>query len=77
LSGGLDARAASFRAARQLTPQDARLFELRSAIDDFGSRGQPARAALIDAVSLLPADGVLPALGAGPRDTGFNLTEGR
>jgi hypothetical protein len=50
---------------------------LRSAIDDFGSRGQPARAALVDAVSLLPADGVLPALGAGPRDTGFNLTEGR
>jgi hypothetical protein len=63
MSGGLDARAEGFRAARQLTRrQDARLFELRSAIHDFGSRGQPARAALIDAVSLLPADGVLPEL---------------
>ena len=38
------------------------LFELRAAIHDFESRGQPARAALIDTVRVLPADNVLPEL---------------
>lgn len=56
-------RAAGFHTARQLARrQGAPLFELRAAIHDFESRGQPARAALIDTVRLLPADNVLPEL---------------
>ena len=63
MSGGLDARAEGFRAARQLTRrQDARLFELRAAIDDFALRGEPARAALVDAASRMPATGTWPEL---------------
>jgi hypothetical protein len=34
--------------------QGARLFELRAGLDDFDLRGQPARDALIDAVSRMP-----------------------
>ena len=43
-------------------PTGPPLFELRAAIHDFESRGQPARAALIDTVRVLPADNVLPEL---------------
>ena len=43
-------------------PRRAPLFELQAAIHDFESRGQPARAALIDTVRVLPADNVLPEL---------------
>jgi tetratricopeptide (TPR) repeat protein len=35
--------------------QGATLFELRAALDDFGHRGEPARAAVIDAASRIPA----------------------
>ena len=58
---------AGLSTARQLARrQGAPLFELRAAIRDFESRGQPARAALIDTVRVLPADNVLPEL-AQPR----------
>ena len=40
--------------------QGATLFELRAAIDDFGLRGEPARAALIDAASRMPATSTWP-----------------
>ena len=45
-----------------LVTRRAPLFELRAAIHHFESRGQPARAALIDTVRLLLADNVLPEL---------------
>ena len=42
--------------------QGATLFELRAALDDFELRGQPAGAALADAVSRFPADSAFPEL---------------
>jgi hypothetical protein len=36
--------------------QDAPLFELRAALDDFELRGEDARSALTDAMNRLPAD---------------------
>ncbi len=42
--------------------QGAPLFELRAALDDFELRGQPARAALIVAVSRMPANSAWPEL---------------
>ena len=38
------------------------LFELRAALDDFELRGEPARAALVDAASRVPADSGWPEL---------------
>jgi tetratricopeptide (TPR) repeat protein len=56
-----DARAADFAAAIELARrQDAPLFELRAALDDFELRGQPASAVLADAAARLPADSALP-----------------
>jgi hypothetical protein len=50
-----DARRADIGAARSLAcHQGATLFELRAALDDFELRGQPARAALVDAASRIP-----------------------
>ena len=50
-----DARHADITAARALARrQGATLFELRAALDDYELRGQPARAALIDASSRMP-----------------------
>ena len=40
--------------------QGARLFELRSALDDFELRGELARAALLAAVSRMPTDSAMP-----------------
>lgn len=40
--------------------QGAFLFELRAALDDLESRGELARAALIDAVNRMPADSTMP-----------------
>ena len=40
--------------------QDAPLFELRAAIDDFELRGDAARPGLAEAAALLPADSALP-----------------
>ncbi|MET0898694.1 MAG: adenylate/guanylate cyclase domain-containing protein [Mycobacterium sp.] len=51
------ARTADLRAAAELArAQDARVFELRAAVDDFGYRGDAARAGLADALSRFPAD---------------------
>jgi hypothetical protein len=36
--------------------QGAAFFELRAAVDDFDLRGEPARAALVDAASRIPTD---------------------
>jgi len=36
--------------------QGATFFELRAAVDDFDLRGEPARAALVDAASRIPTD---------------------
>jgi tetratricopeptide (TPR) repeat protein len=56
-----DMRAADLAAAIELARrQDAPLFELRAALDDFELRGDLARAALADAAARLPADSVLP-----------------
>ena len=40
--------------------QGAALFELRATLDDFELRGQPARAALVAAVSRMPTNGAMP-----------------
>ena len=58
-----DARHADLAAALDLARrQGATLFELRAALDDFDLRGEPARAALIDAVSRFPANSAFPEL---------------
>ena len=55
------ARAADLTAAIELSRrQDAPLFELRAALDDFELRGEPARAGLAAAAERLPADSALP-----------------
>ncbi|HTY28477.1 MAG TPA: cyclase, partial [Mycobacterium sp.] len=52
-----DARRADLAAALELARhQGATLFELRTALDDFELRGEPARAALVDVVSRFPRD---------------------
>lgn len=49
------------RAALELARrQGAALFELRSALDDFGVRGESARAALVAAVSRVPTESAMP-----------------
>jgi class 3 adenylate cyclase/tetratricopeptide (TPR) repeat protein len=56
-----DARTAGFAAAAELARrQGAALFELRATLDDFELRGEPARAALVAAVSRIPTDGTMP-----------------
>jgi hypothetical protein len=58
-----DARAADLTAAIELARrQDAPLFELRAALDDFELRGPAARAVLGEAVGRLPTDCALPEL---------------
>ena len=42
--------------------QDAPLFELRAALDDFELRGAPARGALADVAARIPADSTWPEL---------------
>ncbi len=55
-----EARAAELTAAIELARrQDAPLFELRAALDDFDLRGG-ARAVLADAAARLPAESALP-----------------
>lgn len=57
------ARGADIAAALELArSQGATLFELRAAIDDVEFRGQPARGALIDALSRFPAESGWPDL---------------
>jgi hypothetical protein len=56
-----EARAADVADAIALARrQNAPLFELRAALDDFDLRGQVARAVLADAAARLPADSALP-----------------
>jgi class 3 adenylate cyclase len=56
-----DARRADNTAALALARrQGATLFELRAALDDYELRGQPARAALIDAASRIPTKNASP-----------------
>ncbi|HEX9175356.1 MAG TPA: hypothetical protein VF874_04405 [Mycobacterium sp.] len=58
-----DTKAADLAAAIDLTRrQEAFLFELRSALDDFKLRGEPARCGLADAVKRMPADSAWPEL---------------
>jgi class 3 adenylate cyclase len=58
-----DARQADITAALALArSQGATLFELRAALDDFELRGQPARPALVDAASRIPATSTWPEL---------------
>ena len=58
-----DARRADITAALALARrQGATLFELRAALDDFELRGQPARAALVDAASRIPTNNAWPEL---------------
>jgi class 3 adenylate cyclase/tetratricopeptide (TPR) repeat protein len=57
------ARQADLDAALTLARrQGAPLFELRAALDDFELRGEPARAALVDAAGHVPADSGWPEL---------------
>jgi len=57
------ARRADIGAALELARrQGATLFELRTAIDDYELRGQPARAALVDAVGRFPTNSAWPEL---------------
>ena len=57
------ARQADINAAIELARrQGAILFELRSALDDFELRGEPACAGLTAAVSLMPTDSAMPEL---------------
>jgi hypothetical protein len=56
-----DRQTAGFAAAAELARrQGAALFELRATLDDFELRGEPARAALVAAVSRMPTDGAMP-----------------
>jgi serine/threonine protein kinase len=56
-----DERTADLAAAMELArQQDAPLFELRSALDDFELRGDDARGGLKEALGRLPADSPLP-----------------
>jgi tetratricopeptide (TPR) repeat protein len=56
-----DTQTAGFAAAAELARRHgAALFELRATLDDFELRGQPARAALVAAVSRMPTDGAMP-----------------
>ena len=58
-----DARRTDIGAALDLARrQGAQLFELRAALDDFELRGEPAHAAVIDAVSRFPATSAFPEL---------------
>jgi class 3 adenylate cyclase len=58
-----DVRQADIGAALELAHrQGATLFELRSALDDFELRGQPAHAALVDVVSRIPTNSAWPEL---------------
>ena len=66
-----DARQADIAAALDLARrQGATLFELRAALDDFELRGAPARAALADAASRIPANSALSGTGTRPGDPG-------
>ena len=57
------ARQAEINAALELARhQGATLFELRSALDDFELRAEPARAALVDVVGRFPRDIAWPEL---------------
>ena len=57
------AQRAGLRAAIELAQtQGAHIFELRAAADDFELVGEPARAALMDAISRFPADQAWPEL---------------
>jgi class 3 adenylate cyclase/tetratricopeptide (TPR) repeat protein len=59
----LAARRAEINGALELgRRQGATLFELQAALDDFELRGQPARAALIDAASRIPSNNAWPEL---------------
>ena len=56
--------------------QGATFFELRAAVDDFDLRGEPARAALVDAASRIPTDSRPPELArarAAPESTAPQL----
>jgi class 3 adenylate cyclase len=56
-------RAGDLAAARELARrQGAPLFELRSSIDDFDTRGEPARQHLLNAIAGLPEDSRMPEL---------------
>jgi class 3 adenylate cyclase len=56
-----DTQTAGFAAAAELARrQGAALFELRATLDDFELRGQPARGALVAAVSRMPPGGAMP-----------------
>ena len=58
-----DSRHQHFRAAIELAQQQgAHIFEMRAAADDFELIGEPARAALLEAFSRLPADQTWPDL---------------
>lgn len=58
-----DARHADLRAAIELAQvQDAPVFELRAAADDFELLGAPAQSALIDAISRFPSEQTWPEL---------------
>jgi tetratricopeptide (TPR) repeat protein len=67
-----DARQADIDAAVELARrQGATLFELRSALDDFELRGQPAHAALVDVVSRMPTDSAWPELARARAELGM------
>ena len=58
-----DTKAADLAAAIDLTRrQEAFLFELRSALDDFKLRGEPARGGLTETVKRIPVDSAWPEL---------------
>jgi len=65
--------AAALELARR---QGATLFELRAVLDDFELRGEPARAALVDAASRMPTDSAFPELArveAAPKSSNLQL----
>ena len=58
-----DAQHTGLRAAIELAQtQGAPIFELRAAADDFELVGEPARAALVDALNRFPSDQTWPEL---------------
>jgi hypothetical protein len=71
-----EARQADVAAAVALARrQGATLFELRAVLDDFELRGEPARAALIDAASRIASNNAWPELARAQAQRGASCAE--
>jgi hypothetical protein len=70
-----EARQADLAAVALARRQGATLFELRAVLDDFELRGEPARAALIDAASRIASNNAWPELARAQAQRGASCAE--